>query len=178
MVKKVAKRTVRSAKSTKNKAIKYDPRPILCHPSTWIAAVLGLALLVVSGLSVYALNQSHIPSKLESSELNIFDHLAKMYIHDMEFEVNDQPTIKQATGYGVSDEDDVLYITFDFVPYTVEDNNRVPQGDMRHGIIYFKWDPNQNTYGHAFSYHDDASYHPEGTYVEFEDDFLNTILTQ
>lgn len=164
MAKKASKPT-----KTKKQTIKYDPKPILYHPSTWIAAVLLLALLVVYGLSMYGLKHPSSLTKLESSELATFGHLAKMYVKDMEFDVNGQPTIKQATGYGVSDEDDVLYVTFDFVPYVVEDNNRIPQGDMRHGVMYFQWDPERNTYGHAFSYHDDASYHPEGTYVKFED---------
>lgn len=155
-------------KSTRNTKTKYDPRPVLCHPSTWLAAALLLALLVMYGVSMYGFKTLGQQTKLESAELATFSHIVKSYINDMEFTVNDSPTIKQATGYGVSDEDGVLYATFDFVPYVVEDNNRVPQGDIRHGIIYFQWDPERSTYGHAFSYHDDASYHPEGTYVKFE----------
>ena len=160
---KTASKPKKSKKQTK-----YDPRPILCHPSTWIAAVLLLALLIIYGVSMYGFRTLEKKTKLESSELATFSHLVKSYINDMEFTSGDQPTIKQATGYGVSDEDDVLYVTFDFIPYAVEDGNQIPQGDMRHGIIYFKWDPERNTYGHAFSYHDDASYHPEGTYIKFD----------
>ena len=163
MVKKASK-TTKTKKQTP-----YDPKPILRHPSTWIAAVLLFALLFVYGLSMYGLKHSTVLTKLDSAELATFSHLAKMYIKDMEFDVNGQPTTKQATGYGVSDQDDVLYVTFDFVPYVVEDNNRIPQGEMRHGIIYFQWDAERNTYGHAFGYYDDASYHPDGTYVKFED---------
>ena len=106
-------------------------------------------------------------NNLDTAKLTVFDHIAKQYINDMEFTVADQPTIKQATGYGVSDEDGVFYITFDFAPYSVEDNNRVTDGDLRHAIIYFWEDAERGTYSHAFSYHDDASYHPDGTYVEF-----------
>ena len=158
----------KASKNNKTKQSKYDPRFVLCHPSTWIAAVLGLALLVVYGLSMYGFGHIKTVNKLEASELAVFGHLATMYVKDMEFESNGQPTIKQATGYGVSDEDDVLYVTFDFVPYAVENNNRIPQGDIRHGIIYFQWDAERNTYGHAFGYYDDASYHPDGTYVRLE----------
>ena len=163
----MAKQASKSTK-TKKQVAKYDPKPILCHPSTWIAAILLFALLVVYGVSMYGLKTLEQNTKLETAELATFSHIIKSYVNDMEFTSNDQPTIKQATGYGISDEDGVLYATFDFVPYIVEDNNRIPQGDMRHGIIYFQWDPERNTYGHAFSYHDDASYHPEGTYVKFE----------
>lgn len=166
MTKKIAKNP-----KSKQAQSKYDPKSILCHPSTWIAAVLLCALLVIYGISMYGFKNIGKKTELESAELATFSHLAKMYVKDMEFDIDDQPTIKQATGYGVSDEDGVLYVTFDFIPYTVENNNRIPQGDMRHGIMYFQWDPERGNYGHAFSYHDDASYHPEGTYVRFEDDF-------
>ena len=79
---------------------------------------------------------------------------------------DNQPTTKTMTGYGVSDEDGVFYITFDFTPYTVENYNRVPDGETRHAIIYFWKDNERGTYSHAFSYHDDASYHPDGAYVK------------
>lgn len=154
------------------KTQKYDPKPILCHPSTWIAAVLLLALLVIYGVSIYGFKTIGQRTKLESAELATFGHLAKMYIKDMEFTVgdNNQPVIKQATGYGVSDEDGVLYITFDYAPYPEESSNfNYEDLNMRHAIIYFQWDAERNTYGHAFGYYDDASYHPEGTYVKFED---------
>ena len=163
------KKSSRTKNETAKTTSKYNPKDILCHPSTWIAAVLLLALLVIYGISMYGLRHSTMLTKLDSAELATFSHLAKMYVEEMEFESNGQPTIKQATGYGVSDEDNVLYVTFDFAPYVVEDNNRIPQGDLRHGIIYFQWDPERNTYGHAFGYYDDASYHPAGTYVKFED---------
>ena len=161
----------KKSSKTKTKTVKtvskYDPRYVLCHPSTWIAAVLLLALLIIYGVSMYGFKTLGQQTKLESAELATFSHLAKMYIKDMEFDIDSQPTIRQATGYGVSDEDGVLYITFDFAPYIVEDNNIIPQGEMRHAIIYFQWDAERNTYGHAFGYYDDASYHPEGTYIKF-----------
>ncbi len=154
-------------KTTKSKKIsKYDSRSILCRPSTWIAAILALALLVVYGVSMYGFKTLE-SNNLNSAKLTVFDHITKQYINDMEFTVADQPTIKQATGYGVSDEDGVFYITFDFAPYSVEDNNRVTDGDFRHAIIYFWKDAERGTYSHAFSYHDDASYHPDGTYIKF-----------
>ena len=160
-----AKQSTRAKKP--NKPI-IDERSVLKRPTTWVMAVLLFALLFVSGLSIYGLKTIGQVNRLESAELTVFPHIAKMYIKDMEFEYQDQPTIKRATGYGVSDEDGVLYITFDFAPYTVEDNNRVP-GDYHHAIIYFQKDDERKTYGHAFSYHEDASYHPDGLYVRFEE---------
>lgn len=150
---------------------KYDPRPILCHPSTWIAAILFLALLVMYGVSIYGFEALDTKTRLESAELATFEHIAKMYIKDMDFEVNDQPTIRQATGYGVSDEDNTLYISFDFAPYPTGKsiNFNYDDIDFRHAIIYFQWDSERNTYGHAFGYYDDASYHPDGIYIKFDE---------
>ena len=133
----------KSSKTTKTqKQIPYDPKPILRHPSTWIAAVLLFALLFIYGLSMYGLKHSATLTKLDSAELATFSHLAKMYIKDMEFDVNGQPTTKQATGYGVSDQDDVLYVTFDFVPYVVEDNNRIPKAKCAMVSSIFSGMPN------------------------------------
>ena len=165
------KKPVKSNKKIK-KATKYNPRYILCHPSTWIAAALLLALLVIYGVSIYGFKTIGKKTELESAELATFGHIAKMYIKDMDFTVGDnQEVIKKATGYGVSNEDDVLYITFDFAPYPAHDESISSSDDLelRHGIIYFQWDSERNTYGHAFGYYDDASYHPDGTYVRFED---------
>ena len=155
-------------KKTAKKTTGYDPKYILCHPSTWIAAVLALALFVTYGLSMYGFNHIEPKTRLESSELAVFEHLAKMYIKDMDFTINgDQPTFKQATGYGFSNEDGAFYITFDFAPYPTESPTTFSHDDLdfRHGIIYFQLDDERHTYGHAFSYHDDASYHPDGTFV-------------
>ena len=136
------------------------------RPSVGIIFTLTIALFVAITISVVALSSLRAAStELNQAKLAVFDHLAESYIRDMEYTANDKPTINQITGYGISDEDGVLYFTFDFVPYDVVDYNRVPDGDMRHGIIYFWEDKEHNTYGHAFSYHDDASYHPAGTYV-------------
>ena len=166
-----AKKSTKAKQSTKTKKAKTiaEEKSVLKRPTTWIMAALLFALLFIYGLSMYGFKVLEQKTKLESAELATFGHLAKMYIKDMEFDVNDQPTIKQATGYGISDEDGVLYVTFDFAPYTVEDNNIIPQGEMRHAIIYFQKDTERGTYGHAFGYYDDASYHPEGTYVKFTD---------
>ena len=139
-----------------------------CHPSTWLIAILALALLAVCGISAYGFEKLSSKTDIESAKLAVFDHLADSYISDMDFTVNyDQPTVTQATGYGVSDEDGVFYITFDFAPYPAEDApiTSIEDIDLRHGIIYFQWDPERNTYGHAFSYHDD-DYHPSGVYYE------------
>lgn len=164
------KKSTKTKAKTNKKLVKNEAKSILHHPSTWIAAVLLLALLVIYGLSMFGLNVAEKKTKLESAELATFGHIAEMYIKDMEFYTNyDQPTIKKATGYGVSDEDGALYITFDYATYPEEHNYSYEDLDMRHAIIYFQRDDERNTYGHAFGYYDDASYHPDGTYVKLED---------
>jgi hypothetical protein len=162
------KKTIKP-KKTKKSCVYDDPRSVFCRPSTWLVAVLALALFVIYGISMYGFKTLGKRTSLETAELRTFGHIAKTYIKDMEFEVSDQPTIKEATGYGVSDEDGVLYITFDFAVYPTSGTSYSSLEDLnpRHGIIYFQYDAERGTYGHAFSYHDDASYHPDGTYVKF-----------
>ena len=150
-------------KTTKTTKAKKETS-IFKRPTTWVIAVLIFTLVFVSGLSVYALKSKAASDRLEAAELEVFSHLAESYVREMEYEYQDQPTVKQITGYGISDEDGVLYVTFDYAPYTVEDNNRIP-GEIQHGIMYFWKDAERNTYSHAFSHHDDASYHPAGTYI-------------
>ena len=150
-------------KTTKTTKAKKETS-IFKRPTTGVIAVLIFTLVFVSGLSVYALKSKVASDRLEAAELEVFSHLAESYVREMEYEYQDQPTTQQITGYGVSDEDGVLYVTFDYAPYTVEDNNRIP-GEIQHGIMYFWKDAEHNTYGHAFSHHDDASYHPAGTYI-------------
>lgn len=147
-------------------------RSVFCRPTTWIIALLALVLLVISGLSLYGFESIDRKNSLQHAELATFPHLAKQYIREMDdFTVWDQQTIRQATGYGVSDEDGVLYITFDYALYPEEGTTNWSYDDLdfRHAILYFQYDAERNTFGHAFGYYDDASYHPDGTYVKFEE---------
>ena len=136
------------------------------RPSVGIIITLAVALIISIVISVVSVTQlKKNSSELVSDKLALFDHLAESYIRDMDFKAEDQDVYKQITGYGVSDEDGVFYITFDFAPYPAEGTiiTSMDDLDFRHGIIYFQWDAERNTYGHAFSYHDDA-YHPGGIY--------------
>ena len=142
------------------------------RPSVGVILVLVIALVITIVISVCTIqNLKSTNSTIASSKLEVFDHLADSYIYDMEYtaEEDNRPTIKTMTGYGVSDEDGVFYITFDFTPYTVEDHNIIPDGNPRHAIVYFRKDAEHGTYSHTYSYHDDASYHPEGAYVKIEE---------
>ena len=128
------------------------------RPSVGIIITLAVALIISVIINVISVTQLKTnESNLVSEKVAIFDHLAESYIRDMNFMANDQPVYTQMTGYGVSDEDGVFYITFDFATEPTGEN-------PRHGILYFQWDAEHGAYGHAYSYHDDASYHPDGIY--------------
>lgn len=139
------------------KATKKSTIPQGISPSVGIIIVLAVALFASIVINVVSVTQ--LKANLALDKVAIFDHLAKSYIREMDFQVNDQPAYTQITGYGVSDEDGVFYITFDFAVQSDE--------APRHGIIYFQWDAEHGSYGHAFSYHDD-DYHPGGKYVKLE----------
>jgi len=164
----VKKKSTAKTKKTNSKTAKYDPKYVLCHPSTWIAAILALALLVTYGVSMYGFDHIQPKTSFESSQLAVFDELATSFIRDMD--ISDAKQYKQITGYGVSDEDGVFYITFDFadLPTNGQTITSMDDLDFKHGIIYFWPDEERGTYSHAFSYHDDASYRPGGTYVKLE----------
>ena len=164
-----SRKTPAKTKSKTTKRISTSSTSNGVRPSFGIVITLAVALIIAIIVSVVSINQlRRFNNELSSEKLDLFNHLATSYITDMEYTVNDKPTMKQLTGYGTSNEDGVFYMTFDFVPYDIVDNNRVPDGEVRHGIIYFWEDKDNNTYSHAFSYHDDASYHPDGTYVKIE----------
>ncbi len=156
----MSKKISKSKKATK----KVESCSKFCQPSTWLIAVLAIAFVIVACIAAFSARSSRL-SALDSAKLETFDHIAESYIQDMEFTANDKLTENKITGYGVSDEDGVFYITFDFVTYTTDGYNRTYDSDIRHAIIYFWEDAERGTYGHAFSYHDD-DYHPDGVYVD------------
>lgn len=165
-------KTKRKNSSQRNKSI--DTKHVLCRPSTWTVAVLALALLVVCGISAYGISRFTPQGKLDAAKLAVFDNLIKDHIRDQKIN-DDKSTVNEATGYGISDEDGVFYVTFDYVEYD-SDESQMPQfGDLKHGIMYFWKDAERGTYSHAFSYHDDY-YHPEGVYTEIGDHQLRTDL--
>lgn len=141
----------------KTKKTKYDPKYILCHPSTWIAAALLLALLVIYGVSMYGFKAIESKTGLESAKLAVVDDILRDYIE--QYEIIDSGSYQQMTGYGISDEDNVFYVTFDYVRF--DDESRT----VKHGIMYFWPSEEDGEYSRAFSYHDDY-YHPGGEYVK------------
>jgi len=158
----------KAAKTSKiKKSSKCDQGSVLCHPSTWLIAILSVALIVVCSISAYGFGKLGANTSLDSSKLAVFDHLLSDYMSNQEVD-HEKPSMNEVTGYGISDEDGVFYATFDFVTYTLDADNMPIYDDLRHGIIYFWPDEERNTYSHAFSYHDDY-YHPGGIYVKIGD---------
>ena len=114
-------------KKKAKKTAKYDPCHILCHPSTWIAAVLLLALLVVYGVSMYGFRAIGPKTELEAAKLAVIDDVLRDYIE--RYEVVDSGSYQQMTGYGISDEDNVFYVTFDYRAFSYHDDNYHPGGE-------------------------------------------------
>jgi len=162
------KKVTKSKKISKKTESCYCGKSFFCHPSSWLIAILAIVLIVISCVAVLSARASKLTT-IDSAKLKTFDHIAESYIRDMEFTANDKMTEKEITGYGVSNEDGTFYITFDFVTYTSDGYNRVYDPEIRHAIVYFQEDSERNTYGHAYSYHDDANYHPDGVYIKMED---------
>ncbi|MBR2855550.1 hypothetical protein IKE99_01240 [Candidatus Saccharibacteria bacterium] len=161
MATKKSKTTNKTSKSSK-----YNAKHIFCHPSTWIAATLALALLVVYGVSMYGFKHVDTKTDLEIAKLELFDSLIQDSLSAVQVN-SEKPSINKATGYGVSDEDGTFYVTFDYTTYNIDEEQNATPDETKHAIMYFWKDKERGTYSHAFSYHDD-DYHPGGTYVKLE----------
>ena len=155
-------------KAKKSTESNYDYKYILCHPSTWIVVVLLLALLVVYGASMYGFRAIGPKTELEAAKLAVVDDVLRDYIE--RYEVVDSGSYQQMTGYGISDEDNVFYVTFDYIRY--DDENHT----VKHGIMYF-WPSEDGGYSRAFSYHDDY-YHPGGEYIKTGEGIDQNLIRQ
>ena len=145
--------------------------------SVGIIITLTIALIVTISLAVCAVAQiKSYNNELSIAKFKTFDHLISEYMRDVK--INDsKETLNEVTGYGVSNEDGVFYATFDYVTYDLDEDHMPQFGDLKHGIIYFWEDAENNTYSHAFSYHDDY-YHPGGVYVEIGDHHHRSQIEQ
>ena len=145
-----------------------------CKITAWINVVLSVILLAGAGFSIWKILdlESKVPNTIEAKKMEIFDDLMISYVRHNE--VVDTGSIQEMTGYGISDEDGVFYVTFDYMRVdempkdcgeTVDFSN-VP---IRHAIMYL-WPSEDGGYGHAYSYHDDY-YHPGGEYIKVREAF-------
>ena len=140
---------------------KSSATPSSIRPSIGIIITLAVALIISIILNVVSVTQVKIDnSSFAAKKLEVFDDIVESYIRDMDVQVNGENPSKQITGYGVSDENDVFYITFDFV--------LDPMQGTHHGILYIEWDAEHGSFGHAYAYYEDESYHPDGTYYQME----------
>ena len=171
------KSTKTTKKSRTTKAPKRPAEPsVLRRPTTWVMATLLLIVFVVCGLSIYALKNVEPKTALNAAKLAVFDDLTSEYIRN--FEVNsEKPSVNEVTGYGISDEDGVFYVTFDYAYYDVGEDQMPKYDDLHHAILYFWKDKERGTYSHALSYHDDY-YHPGGIYTEVGEHQLRDYFSQ
>lgn len=150
-----------------------EPSVFKMH-SFWIVTLLFVALVVVTTLGVVSIKklESEARTDLDIARLAVFDDMAAEFINAQK--IRSDKTVQEMTGYGISDEDGVFYITFNY--YTFNDDGSV--NPVAHPtIIYFWKDAERGTYSHAFSYPDDPSYHPDGIYVEKKGE-LTQVLQQ
>lgn len=156
MVEKNGARQKTSAKSVKSGSL-------LSNPSTWVIGFLAVTLLAVCGVSAYGFQSMGSRNDIDARKVVVFDDVMSSYFNEVELNVDGKTEQKTITGYGISDEDGVFYVTFDLVTYDDESPSNLT--NKRYGVMYFWLDNERGTYSHAFSYHDEA-YHPDGVYVK------------
>ena len=154
------KKTIKSKTKTKSTA---KSNTVDASRATWLIGLLLVSLVIVTVLGVVSVKklESEVCTDLDIARLAVFDDMAAEFIRDQE--IRQDKTIQEMTGYGVSDEDGVFYITFNY--YTFNDDGSV-NSTAHPAIIYFWKDAERGTYSHAFSYPDSPTYHPAGIYVE------------
>ncbi len=164
-------KTTKAKKSNSCKNTQNIYKSAFCHPSTWLIVILAIALVAVCGVAASGFQTLGSSSRIDSAKLAVFNDLAETYIRENDVTDNGISENYQMTGYGISDEDGVFYITFDFADpdtanVTADENGNLVIENARHGVMYF-WSSNDSTsnYSHAFSYHDDT-YHPSGEYYK------------
>ena len=132
--------------------------------SPWIIGLLLITLIIVTILGTIGINnlEANTRTKLDIARLEVFDDIARSYISEYGIREPEQ-THQEMTGYGISNEDGVFYITFNY--YLIKDDHTVDT-TAHPAILYFWKDEERNTFSHAFSYPDDPAYHPDGIYVK------------
>lgn len=148
---------------TKQPKLASKTPPICGSHAALIIGLLFVALVIVTTLGIVSVKklENEARTDLDIARLAVFDDMAAEFIKAQE--IRSDETVQEMTGYGISDEDDVFYITFNY--YTFNDDGSVDP--VAHpAIIYFWKDAERGTYSHAFSYPDSPTYHPAGIYVE------------
>ena len=135
-----------------------------------MVTLLLIALVIVTTLGVVSIKklESERPTDIDIAKLAVFDDIATRFIESQQ--IRSEDTVQEMTGYGISDEDGVFYITFNY--YTFDEDYTVNQ-TAHPAIIYFWKDEARNTYSHAFSYPEDPTYHPAGIYIEKKPGFFS-----
>ena len=157
--------TKKTAKAT---GVRKAAAKISTHCSelpVWMLVGFTFILLIVSLAMVIKLSKvCDVDNDLARHKVDVFEDVAGYLI--TELEPGESNMHRTMTGYGISNEDDTLYVTFSYREYgdatMVEDVSAYPE---KYGVIYFWKDEKTGGYSHAFSYHSEP-YHPEGEYYE------------
>ena len=156
-------------KARRSKVSSKQAKPLLKQPANLVILFLSVALLVVGLVGILHIHslEAKVKTEMDDAKLAVFEEVAGFFIKENQI-TDGRKTMSEMTGYGISDEDGVFYITFDFFTYTVDDAHQIIADPLRHGIVYFWPDAERNAYGYAYSYHDDADYHPAGEYYRLD----------
>ena len=156
------KTTKRPAKKT----TKVECKNVLCRPATWIFSACILAFMLVTATLLYGvvIKNSNNYTAIENGKLATWSGIAKGFLADQQINTN-YSTLNVMTGYGVSDEDNTFYITFNY--YIIGADGQ-PNMNTPHAAIMYVYSPEQTGHGsngYAFGYYDDdPTYHPSGVY--------------
>lgn len=143
-----------------------------CQKGLLVAVVVLIILLIMSlifnSLLLRENKREAINDAMVENKLSVFDDLAREYIMKSDLTDNGVKEYYQMTGYGISDEDDVFYITFSYADYTGCGDIAKCKVEPKYGVMYF-WpaDNGVTEYSHAYSYHN-SPYHPGGKYISVE----------
>lgn len=135
------------------------------HRGFFITTII-LSVFLVFSLALNGLMLWRDSAGIEARKADVFDNLAFNYVANLDLTDNSIKEAYTMTGYGISDEDNVFYITFKYADYSkcVDVDCDI---DVKYGVIYY-WPSEHGPtgYSNAYSYHTEP-YHPGGEYVEF-----------
>ena len=162
-------------KSKKSPAKKTSTKKKVWTASWLSGMAIMLGIVALTTILVFGFLQIRgikMIGEMDQAKLKIVDSLLEDYVY--EHEISEGGSSQQMTGYGISDEDGVFYVTFDFIrhselPKEFTENFDLSEVPVHHGIMYF-WPSEHGGYSHAYSYHDD-DYHPGGEYVKINREY-------
>ena len=169
-------------KKTKKTTKKVQTKKLPWLTSFLSGAAVMLGIVVLTTVLVFGILQVRglkMIGEMDQAKLEITDNLLESYFNELD--LVEGGSVNKMTGYGISDEDGVFYVTFDYIrhdefPEDYKETFDLSGVPIRHGIMYF-WPSENGGYSYAYSYHDDY-YHPGGEYVRLDQPTMEELLRQ